>query len=61
MILTGMGPGLDITALPEERRVPIEIFAGCYALYSGVVFLVASGLVLTPWLHRLLHTLHVDK
>lgn len=61
MILTGMGPALDIKALAESRQAPTEIFAGCYALYSGVVFLAASGLVLTPLLHRLLHRMHVEK
>lgn len=60
MILTGMGPALDIDALPLERQNPTKIFAGCYAIYSGVVFLVASGLVVTPLLHRLLHRMHFD-
>ena len=60
MILTGMGPGLDIEALPMERRDPVRLFAGLYALYSGVVFLAASGLLLSPLLHRLLHLMHMD-
>ena len=60
MILTGMGPGLDIEALPMERRDGVKIFAGLYALYSGVVFLAASGLVLSPLLHRFFHKMHLD-
>ena len=38
MILTGMGPALDINALPAEKQDCVKIFAGFYALYSGVVF-----------------------
>ncbi len=61
MILTGMGPALDVTR--EEytgTRASIEVFAGFYALYSGVVFLAASGLVLSPLIHRFFHKLHLD-
>ncbi|MBL7796768.1 MAG: hypothetical protein JNJ90_09715 [Saprospiraceae bacterium] len=60
MILTGMGPGLDIDHLSQERQDPVRIFAGLYALYSGVVFLVASGLMLSPLLHRFFHIMHLD-
>ena len=60
MILTGMGPGLDIEALPFEKRSGVQIFAGLYALYSGVVFLAASGLILSPLLHRFFHKMHLE-
>lgn len=60
MILTGMGPGLDINVLPAERQARVEIFAGLYALYSGVVFLAASGLILSPLLHRFFHKMHLE-
>lgn len=60
MILTGMGPGLDIGALPEECQYGVKLFAGLYAMYSGVVFLVASSLILSPLLHRFFHKLHLD-
>lgn len=60
MILTGMGPALDIDALGIEQQAGTKIFAGFYALYSGVVFLVASGLVLSPVLHRFFHKMHLD-
>lgn len=60
MILTGMGPALDISALPPECQNNTKIFAGMYALYSGVVFLAASGLILSPILHRFFHKLHLD-
>jgi hypothetical protein len=60
MILTGMGPALDIGALPIERQDGIKLFAGLYALYSGVVFLAASSLALSPLLHRFFHIIHLD-
>jgi hypothetical protein len=60
MILTGMGPALDIDTLAVGRQNPTKIFAGLYALYSGVVFLAASGLVLSPILHRFFHKIHLD-
>jgi hypothetical protein len=60
MILTGMGPALDIDLLPPNQQDMTRIFAGLYALYSGVVFLAATGLVLSPLLHRFFHKLHLD-
>ncbi|MBC7777185.1 MAG: hypothetical protein H7246_17265 [Phycisphaerae bacterium] len=60
MILTGMGPGLDIEALPLEKQAGVQLFAGLYALYSGVVFLVASSLILSPLLHRFFHKMHLE-
>ena len=53
MILTGMGPVSDLTT-PAAK-----LFAACFALYSGVVFLVAATVLLAPVLHRLLHRLHL--
>lgn len=55
MLLGGMGP----VETPATRGG--KIFAGFYALYSGLVFLVAVGLVLAPWLHRLMHKFHWDE
>ncbi|MEY2891313.1 MAG: hypothetical protein RJA98_1221 [Pseudomonadota bacterium] len=54
MLLGGMGP---VDALHTAAG---KLFAGFYALYAGLVFIVTLGLVLTPMVHRLLHTLHVD-
>jgi hypothetical protein len=60
MILAGMGPGLDIASLPLELRPGVKLFAGFYGLYSGVVFLAASGLAISPLLHRFFHKMHMD-
>jgi len=54
MILTGMGPVDPITTDAGK------IFASVYALFSGVAFLVAVGVIFAPLLHRLLHTFHLE-
>jgi len=52
MLLGGMGP-------VESPQTPGgKVFAGLYALYAGLVFLVATGVVLAPVVHRILHTFH---
>lgn len=54
MLLGGMGP---VTPLATDDG---KLFAGIYALVCGLVFVLASGVVLAPVLHRVLHALHVD-
>lgn len=54
MILSGMGPAEQL------RSDAGKLFAGCYALYSGLVIVLASGIVLAPVVHRILHRFHVD-
>ena len=55
MILSGMGP-LAAMATSEGK-----LFAGCYALYSGLLLIFVSGLILTPVAHRVLHRFHVPE
>jgi len=55
MILTGMGP------VDTMKDTPSKIFASAYALFSGVVFLSAVGIVLAPVFHRVLHHFHLDE
>jgi hypothetical protein len=38
-----------------------KIFAGCYALFSGVAFLTSVGVVFAPIVHRFLHKLHAES
>lgn len=52
MLLGGEGP------LQAPRTQAGKIFAGLYALYSGVVFLVVVGIMLAPLAHRLIHKFH---
>lgn len=52
MILGGMGP------VTEMKSQAGKIFAGTYALYSGLAFLVLAGLLFGPVAHRILHSFH---
>jgi hypothetical protein len=52
MLLGGMGP-VDI-----PHSAAGKIFAGLYALYSGILFLVMATLMTAPFLHRLMHRFH---
>ena len=54
MILSGMGP---VSVLETSGG---KIFAGCYALYSGLAVIVATGLILAPVVHRLMHRFHLE-
>ena len=54
MILGGMGP-VDVLHTQAGK-----VFAGLYALFSGLVFLVAAGLFFSPLVHRLLHKFHFE-
>jgi hypothetical protein len=35
-----------------------KIFAGLFALYAGLIFLVMAGVLLAPVMHRVLHRFH---
>ncbi len=52
MLMGGMGP------VDPPRTEAGKLFAGLYALYAGLVFLVAAGLVFTPVVHRMMHKFH---
>ncbi|HMK65596.1 MAG TPA: hypothetical protein VK564_07355 [Thermodesulfobacteriota bacterium] len=54
MILGGMGP------VAELRTTAGKIFAGSYALYSGLIFLVVVGVIFAPVVHRFLHRFHAE-
>lgn len=54
MLLGGMGP------VNELRSDAAKIFAGVYALYSGLVFIASAGILVAPVAHRILHRLHID-
>jgi hypothetical protein len=54
MILSGMGP------LGELKTTAGKIFAGSYAIFSGLLIVIATGFVLAPIFHRVLHHFHVE-
>jgi hypothetical protein len=54
LLLAGMGP--VVTDLPDAGRV----FESIYALFCGVMLLGSTGILFTPFIHRLLHAFHVE-
>jgi len=54
MILSGMGPADTL------KTSGGKLFAGCYAIYSGLMVIFVTGIVLAPLAHRVLHRFHVD-
>jgi hypothetical protein len=55
MILGGMGP---VDVLHSNAG---KLFASFYALYSGIIFLLAVGIIVAPVFHRILHRFHLEK
>lgn len=55
MLLGGMGP-VNAPVTPAGK-----LFAGFFALYAGLVFIVTAGLLFAPLVHRLMHRLHWDQ
>ena len=54
MILGGMGP------VDKLHTTSGKIFASLYALFSGVVFIAAVGVMFAPIIHRLFHRFHLE-
>jgi hypothetical protein len=55
MLLGGMGP------VNPPLTAAGKLFAGIYALYAGLVFIVTAALVVSPILHRVLHRFHLNE
>ena len=55
MLLGGMGPMGDIPTTSGK------LFASAYALYAGLVLIAASGIMLAPVLHRVMHRFHASE
>ena len=54
MILAGMGP---VGSLQTDAG---KVFAGCYALFSGLALVAAIGIIFAPVFHRFLHKFHLE-
>lgn len=54
MILGGMGP------VDRVENHAGKLFASFYALFSGLLFVGAASLALAPFVHRIMHKLHLD-
>ncbi len=55
MILSGMGPVGDL------KTTGAKIFAGLYALYSGLTLISVVGVMISPVIHRFLHKFHLES
>jgi flagellar biosynthesis protein FliR len=54
MILGGMGPVDPLTTTAAK------LFASFYALFAGLVFVGVVGVLVAPFIHRLLHRVHYE-
>ena len=54
MILSGMGP------VDELHNNGAKLFAGWYAIYSGLALIATAGVTIAPILHRFLHRFHLE-
>ncbi len=55
MILSGMGP------LDPIKTSAGKLFAGLYAIFSGVAFLTTVAVLIAPVVHRALHRFHLES
>ena len=55
MLLGGMGP------VGELHTTAGKVFASFYALYCGLVLIVAVGILFAPAFHRFIHKFHFDS
>jgi hypothetical protein len=55
MLMGGMGP------VDAPHTNGGKVFAGLYALYAGLLFLIIAGIVLTPVVHRVMHQFHWEE
>jgi hypothetical protein len=55
MILGGMGP------VDQLHSSAAKIFASFYALFSGLAFIGIAGVLLAPFVHRLVHRFHIEE
>ena len=54
MILSGMGPVAPI------QTTAGKLFAGCYALFSGLALITTLAVIVAPVFHRFLHRFHME-
>ncbi len=54
MLMGGMGPVMEL------HTDTGKLFAGFYALYCGLIVIIAIGIAAAPLLHRILHHFHLE-
>ncbi|KTC91514.1 hypothetical protein OQJ18_12270 [Fluoribacter dumoffii] len=55
MILSGMGPASSLVTISGK------IFAGCYALFSGLAFIAIMVIILSPLIHQFFRKIHLES
>jgi hypothetical protein len=53
LILSDMGP------ITQPTTTEGSIFVGCYAVFSGILYISVVGIFFVPIIHRLLHKFHI--
>jgi hypothetical protein len=54
MIFSGLGP------VDRIETASGKLFAAIYALLCGLVLLAVASMIMAPWVHRLVHRIHLD-
>lgn len=54
MIMSGMGPATEL------HTAAGKIFAGAYAIYSGLFLIGVTGYLLIPFMHHVMHLFHEE-
>lgn len=55
MILSGMGPATTLITTGGK------VFAGCYALFSGLAFIAIMVIMLSPLIHKFFRKIHMES
>lgn len=55
MILSGMGPAVTLTTTAGK------LFAGFYALFSGLAFIAIVVIILSPIIHKFFRKIHLES
>jgi hypothetical protein len=55
MLLGGMGP------VHQPHSEAGKVFAGCYAIYCGLVVILVAGVMMAPIIHRAMHRFHLEQ
>jgi hypothetical protein len=53
MIMSGMGP------VGETKTTAAKLFAGVYAIYSGIALISTTAVIFAPVVHRAIHRFHL--
>ena len=54
MLLSGMGPVVNVTTTAGK------LFDGFYAIFCGIALLAVTGILLAPFIHRVMHRFHLE-